>query len=204
MRNFILILFFISSVFAEPVDSTLKKLEMNKTLISKACRVFEINPAILAAIILTERSLNYDWMDKALDVIIAKAGKNSSIGFCQVKLKTAYWIEIQLNDSTSKFFPGKKYFSKLPLSQSPSEIITKLTTDSLNIFYAAAYLRIIISFWQNAGYPISEKAGIIGTLYSTGLFLPSGKIRETNGNPCSNSFGEKVIHFMDLFHLDWY
>lgn len=202
MKNIVIILILICNIYAEPTDSTLKKLEMNKTLISQACRMFEINPSVLNAIILTERSLNYDWMDEALDVIVAKAGKNSSIGFCQVKLKTAYWIEIQLNDSTSKFFPGKEYFSKLPLSQSPSEIITKLAIDSLNIFYAAAYLRIIISFWKNAGYPISGKAEIIGTLYSAGLFLPSGKIREPNGNPCSNTFGKKVIHFLDQFHFD--
>ena len=111
---------------------------------------------------------------------IAQAGLNSSIGFCQVKLKTAYWIEVQLNDSLATHFTGRKYIEKLSLSKSPKEIISKLQNDSLNIYYAAAYLRIIQTHWKNKGFPIDNRTNILGTLYSTGLFYRDGRERRPN------------------------
>jgi len=160
--------------------------------IVEAAKRYNINPAYLAAIIYTERTLNFDWSDKALDVLIAKRGYNSSIGFCQVKIKTAYWIETQLNDSLSAYFPNKKYFGFLNLSKSPGVLLNKLSNDSLNINYAAAYLRIIQSYWEKAGFSIDEKPDIIGTLYSIGMFANDGKPRKPHGTPKANWFGKDV------------
>ena len=129
---------------------------------------------------------------EAMDNILAEAGLNSSIGFCQVKLKTAYWIEVQLNDTSATYFPNRKYKGKLSLSNSPSEIMQKLENDSLNILYAAAFVRIAISYWDKSGFPIDNKADILGTLYSTGLFKRDGNIRIPNKNPKANEFGKRV------------
>jgi hypothetical protein len=135
----------------------------------------------------------------ALDVIFADAGRNSSIGFCQVKIKTAYWIEKQLNDSTSKFFPGKEYSNLLTVSDAAAELMRKLVNDSLNILYAAGYLRIIQAYWEKAGFQINGRPDILGTLYSTGMFRPNGEIRRPNGNPKANEFGKLVIRYLNLF-----
>ena len=186
-------------IYGERPDTTLRKIESNRDLIIGASRIFDISPRILASIIYTERTLNYTWEDRALDKILAEAGVNSSIGFSQIKLKTAYWIEVQLNEKSSKFFPGKKYKGKLKLSASPGEIIKKLDNDSLNIMYAAAYLRIIKSRWVRAGCPISGRAEILGTLYSTGIFKRDGSERKPNKNPKANEFGEKVREAFGLF-----
>ena len=181
MKIIIVLVIFLSIItHAEYPDTTLNKIRERQELIDKASEIFDINGEILSSIIYVERTENYTWEDEAMDNILAKGGLNSSIGFCQVKLKTAY-------------FPGKKYSGVLSLSKSPDEIITKLGNDSLNIMYAAAYLRIMVSHWEKGGFPIDHRADILGTLYSTGLFKRDGSERMPNGNPKANWFGEKVF-----------
>jgi hypothetical protein len=87
----------------------------------------------------------------------------------------------------------------LNISKSPEEIINKLNSDTLNILYAAAYIRIMMSRWEKAGFPLNEKPSIIGTLYSTGLFYINGSERKPNGNPKPNMFGKKTARCMRLF-----
>ncbi len=193
------LILFSQDSFAEHPDSTLVKIANRTSAFKKSSEIFRIDAAILKSIVFVERTLNFDWKDDALDIIIAKAGRNSSIGFCQVKLKTAYWIEVQLNDSSSIYRPGKEYSNILSISQSPKELITKLQDDSLNIMYAAAYLRIIESRWEKAGYSINERAEILGTLYSTGLFYPDGTERTPRKDPEANMFGRKVKEALHLF-----
>ncbi|MBU0560654.1 MAG: hypothetical protein KJ799_18780 [Bacteroidetes bacterium] len=185
-------------VFAEHPDTTLAKLQQRKELIELASEVFDVDSKILSSIIYVERTLNYSWEDDAVDNLLAEAGLNSSIGFCQVKMKTAYWIEVQLNKTNSIYYPNDKYKGKLSLSKSSKEIIEKLNNDSLNIMYATAYLRIIINRWEKENYPIDNRADILGTLYSTGLFKRNGKERLPNRNPKANGFGKKVKESIKL------
>ena len=198
-RLLVPLLLFVVPLFAEEPDIALLKIKENKKLIESASKYFEINPKYLKAIIYVERTLNYDWEDDALDIPLAEGGVNSSIGFCQVKMKTAYWIEVQLSDSKSSYFPGKKYSGCLKMSKSPEEIIKKLQSDSLNIYYAAAYLRIMQSRWSKANCSLDDKPEILGTLYSTGLFHIDGTERKPRKNSEANSFGKKAAETCELF-----
>jgi len=190
------LLFLFSHALCEHPDSTRKVLESNNHYFISAARDFDIDANILLSIVYVERTLNVDWKDDALDTPLASAGYNSSIGLCQVKLKTAYFIEKSLMDSGSTFFLGKKYKDLLNVSSSPKELIQKLNSDSLNIRYAAAYLRIIIALWRKAGYDISYRPDILGTLYSTGLFTSTGDLREPRARPKANRFGQLTLeHF---------
>ena len=193
------LILFVVLVFAEEPDITLLKIKKHKTVIESAAKYFDINPIYLSAIIYVERTLNYDWEDDALDIPLAEGGFNSSIGFCQVKMKTAYWIEVQLNDSKSNYFPRKKFSRYIKMSKSPEEIIKKLQSDSLNILYAAAYLRIMQSRWSKSNCSIDDKPEILGTLYSTGLFHIDGTERKPRKNPEENAFGKKVTEASELF-----
>jgi len=200
IKIFLILLFTLPLLIkAEHPDTTVAKIKTNQKLIEEASKVFDINPDILKSIIYVERTQNYTWEDDALDEYLAQAGLNSSIGFCQVKLKTAYWIEVQLNDSLATHFTGRKYIGKLSLSKSPKEIVSKLQNDSLNIYYAAAYLKIMQTYWKNKGFPIDNRADILGTLYSTGLFYRDGSERRPNKNPKSNWFGKLVLKARYLF-----
>ncbi len=67
-------------------------------------------------------------------------------------MKTAYWIEVQLNKDISDFYCGEKYKNILNISHSPKEIIEKLDNNSLNILYATAYISSMMNRWQKLGY----------------------------------------------------
>jgi len=198
-RIFYLLILSGLQLFAEEPEVTLAKIQKNKALIEATSKYYEVNPNYLSAIIYVERTLNYDWEDDALDVPLAEGGFNSSIGFCQVKMKTAYWIEVQLNDSLSRYFPGKKYSGLLKLSNKPEEIIKKLQNEKMNITYAAAYIRIMLSLWAKEHCAIDNKPDILGTLYSTGLFYIDGTERKPGKHPSANAFGRKVFEACKLF-----
>jgi len=188
-------------IMAESHEKTSSKIIERKEIISSASEKFDVNAAYLSAIIYTERTKNFDWTDEAFDEVIARVGKNSSLGFAQVKMKTAYFIERQLSDSTSDFYCGKKYESILKVSKTPYFLIEKLKDDSTNILYAAAYLRIIQSFWSKNGYSIDDRPEIIGSLYQLGLFYPSGIVREPHFNPKANKFGLIFKESTSLFDM---
>ena len=194
MRLSIVISFiiFCTYIFSEDHSETMKKIRNNYKYILDASHYFQINPSILASIIYTERTLIVDWTDEVFDVAIAKLGLNSSIGFCQIKIKTVFFVEAQITDSNRAYFPGFIYNGLLKVSESIDKLINKLKRDSLNIYYAAAYLRIIQSYWKSNGYTIDNKPEIIGSLYQTGLFYPDGKERKPRWNPQPNQFGRLV------------
>jgi len=180
-------------VYAESPNITLDKLAQKRTTILETAQQFNINPLYLAAVIYTERTLNYDLTDEWFDIPLAKANKNSSIGFCQVKLKTAYFIERQFHNQESLYYPSEQYQNLLQVSSSPQELINKLANDDTNIQYAAAYLKLMEVRWHNAGFSIKERPDILGTLYSAGLFHNDGTERLPNSNPQPNEFGSIVI-----------
>ncbi len=192
-------MFLSNQLLAESHEKSYSKIIERKEMIISASEKFDVNPVYLSAIIYTERTRNYDWTDEAFDEAIARVGQNSSLGFAQVKMKTAYFIEIQLSDSTRKFYCGKKYRNILNVSKNPFQLIEKLKNDSLNIMYAAAYLRLIQSFWSKKGYSIDNRPEIIGSLYQLGLFHSNGKVREPHFYPKANEFGRKVKESIKLF-----
>ena len=182
---------------AEHPDTTLAKLLNQKSNIEYASKTFDINSDFLKAIIYVERTNNYNWQDEYFDDYLAKKGQNSSIGFAQVKMKTACWIECQLTDSLSEFYVGERYKEILPVSQSPQEIIDKLMHDKTNLLYAAAYMRIIQSYWESKSFPIDDRVDIIATIFSYGIFSRStGKPLKPNADPKANWFGEEAERFV--------
>lgn len=195
----ILFIAFSPSVLAENPDTAYSKIKRNIKYIKAAAKTYDVNACYLTSVIYTERVLNYDWTDELLDLVYVKAGQNGSLGFSQVKLKTAYFIELQYFDPSSIFYPDKKYKRLLSISMTPSILVEKLLNDSTNIMYAAAYLRIIQSYWKKEGYSIDDKPDIIGTLYSMGLFAKDGKVRVPHQNPKPNYFGETVLKYVKLF-----
>lgn len=105
---FVLCLVWPVLLVAEHPDSAFIHIQKRLPLFKNAAVLLDVDCRTLCSTVCTERLLNYDWKDLALDVLLAQSGWNSSIGLCQVELKTAYWIEVQLDDSRSKFYPGNK------------------------------------------------------------------------------------------------
>ncbi len=193
-KIFACFLLLVSFIFAEHPDTTMFKLKEQSENIEYASKTFNIDSVKLKAIIYVERTNNYNWQDEYFDDYLAKKGQNSSIGFCQVQMKTAYWIECQLADSTSEFYPGNEYKDILPISQSAQEIIDKLEDNHMNFLYAAAYIRIIQSYWESRGYSIDDRVDIIATIFSYGMFSrQTGEPLKPNADPKPNRFGEEAL-----------
>ena len=197
MRLFLIILFvlliFVNTkdycsnlVFQNKLQKTQEEIYSREKYIQNAAKSFNINPRVLAIIIFTERYLNYTYIDKELDFLLLDFGINASVGFAQVKLKTAEWVEKELNTTTEHGYLGKMYLSKLPIS-SLEQIKIRLHSDSLNIMYAAAYLAIYIKMWKELGKDIHDNISVLATLYSHGYISPD-KFKV-------NSFGENAHKF---------
>lgn len=168
-------------------QTTQEEINSRENYIKSASKIFNINPRILAITIFTERYLNYTFIDKELDFLLLDFGINASVGFAQVKIKTAEWIEKQLNTKTEEGYLGKVIPQNLPISKDVSELKEKLKSDSLNILYAAAYISIFIKMWRNHGKKIHDNISVLATLYSHGFMSPEDfKV---------NSFGEKAFEF---------
>ena len=169
------------------LKSTQNDIYSREKYISTAAKSFHIKPRILATIIFTERYLNYTFVDKELDFLLLDFGINASVGFAQVKPKTAKWIEKQLHNPNEKGYLGKDCSLKLPISRRESQLNTKLRSDSLNIMYAAAYIAIFIKMWEKVGKNISNNIAVLATLYSHGYINPE-KLKV-------NSFGKNAYKF---------
>ena len=190
------ILYF-SHAYAEHPDTTLMRIDEQKAHIAYAAKTFNINPDYLRAIIYVERTNNYNWRDEYFDDYLAKKGQNSSIGFCQIKMKTAYWVECQLADSSSEFYCGEQYADILPVSNTAQDIIYKLNNEQTNLLYAAAYMRIIQSYWEKAGFSIDDRIDIIATIFSYGMFSrETGEPLKPHGEPKANYFGSATQQYL--------
>ena len=82
----------LSTIRAENKDRTLAVLSSYSSEIRKAAEEFKIPSRLLAAAIYADRRMHYNLLDHNLDVIIAKQGRNNSIGVAQIRVTTALWI----------------------------------------------------------------------------------------------------------------
>lgn len=186
----------ISNTSAEEPEKVKQLLTENKDLIFSSALLFNVQPRLIASIIYVERTLNVNWMEGQLDILLAKAGYSSSIGLGQVKIHTAEWIEKKLHDSTSKYYLGDAYRIYLSKSKSRDEMIERLENPIWNIKYVTAYIAMFCRRWLNDGFNISTMPNIIATLYSLGPYhVSDGSERKPHANPKSNYFGEETAKF---------
>jgi hypothetical protein len=97
-----------------------------------------------------------------------------SWGVMGVKQETAVAIEEHLKDSSSPFYLGPSYEHLLDFStDNPDQERFARLTDQHNRYYSylygALYIKELETQWQKAGFSISDKPEIIGTLYNIGF-----------------------------------
>jgi hypothetical protein len=176
-------------------------IETHQNTIHAAAQRVYIQPRIIASVIYAERFLNFNWDDDILDKISAYSGYNSSIGFCQIKVSTAFWIEEQACDQSSKYYLGKEIATGIKRSKSREELIIKLSNDTININYCAIYVAMIKKRWKESGFFFSEEneTGILATLYSLGLIDSNGNERLPKTRSSFNHFGQTAQTFFESF-----
>lgn len=203
MTRFILSLIIIFLHAQEKEIRVLEELAERNEFIIQAAKAVNISPRIVAGVIYAERLRNFHWNDEILDDVLAQSGYNSSIGFAQIKVNTAFWIEEQLHTPSGKYFLGETIRSQFPRSRSREELIARLMNDSINIRYCAAYLAMVKKRWSDAGYflTLASEAGLLATLYSLGIIKPNGEERLPRPNSSVNEFGNTAQKFYDGFML---
>ncbi len=195
MKGCLALFILLTGLPVQEYDTATQALAEHRNLIIEHSELFHVKPRIVAAVIYAERVLNVNWRDTYLDKLMALNRLNSSIGFCQIKLNTARWIENNLNDANSKYFLGDSIAAFFPESIYLDKLIKRLDDPGMNIMYAVAYLAMFQSRWQRDGVDISSRPDILGTLYSLGAFKTNGEERIPHPDPVPNRFGSTALEF---------
>lgn len=185
----------------------------NATAIKNAGAYYGVNPAIIAACIYTEQITNGNILDTLTDVPAYFA--DTSIGIGQVKVSTARLLEDEgyiqktIFSHTYDEWHGNN-FVKREVWYAPAygyvvgnrnkAIAYRLTVESENVNYVAAYL----AYWQDRW---KEKCpGIDGSTAALATLFNQGERRPPHPNPVPNQFGvdaKKEYYYMrQLLGLD--
>lgn len=97
-----------------------------------------------------------------------------SLGVTGIKEETAMKIEANLKDRTSVFYPGPEYENMLDFkTDNPTAERVERLTDKNNRYYPYLYTALFIKEiemqWSKAGYDISNRPEILGTLWNIGF-----------------------------------
>lgn len=156
------------------------KLLSNKNYIFRAAKQFEIDPYLLAAIIIDEIARSGP-IEPIADILAGYfIGINTSAGIAQVKIETA-------RDMIKKGYynPDPSTFSnKSTDTISRQELYRYVRSPSHSIHFAAARIRALIDEWEPF-IDLRKKSDIVATLYSRSYKKP-------HGNPESNDRGRQI------------
>lgn len=175
--------------------------EHQKELI-EAATTFGISPRLLASIVYAEHSLNVKPGEDILDKVLALSGYNASIGVAQIKVETARWTLMQL-ENPSSVFHDERAASKSRTNLS-DDLAADLTMPRTNLMFAAAYVAMIVKLWHSILTDVSfqnRAVGVVATLYSLGLARADGSLRQPHPRAAMNRFGEAAQGFYDSFEL---
>jgi hypothetical protein len=164
-------------------DSVIK----DKEIINKAAIAANIEPRLIVSDLIVEQLRIYysarELYKKYFEPLKILANSNKiSLGVMAIKEETAIAIENHLKDKDSPYYLGPEYEHLLDYPNDPTaeERYKRLTSNDhfYSYLYAGLYLKQMMKQWQDAGYDISKRPEIIGTLFNVGF--PQSK---PNDNP---------------------
>ena len=175
-------------------------IKRNATAIKDAGAYYGVNPAIIAACIYTEQITNVNVIDKLTDLPAYFA--DTSIGIGQVKVSTAKMLEdsgyIQKTECVGLepvWIDAASYF--IPVWDAPAygtvrgsrekAIAYRLTVESENINYVAAYLAYWQDRWKDVYPEIDGRTAVLASLFNLGK-----NANPPNANPKPIPFGERA------------
>jgi hypothetical protein len=185
------------AIAQSPEDKAQFVLIENREFIMQAGKTFGVKSRLMVSVIYTEQVINVTWGDKELDIPLAKAGLNTSLGLGQMKVSTAEWFEHQMCDSASLYFLGDSIWKKFSHSRSRADLVDRLAIPKWNCYYVAGYLAMILKRWSDADVPLFHRVDIVATLYSAGVEKSGREIRSPHINPTPNNFGKFANAFYE-------
>lgn len=156
----------------EFTDNVRNLIRLHKDLFKEVGKEFNIDPFLLAAIVIDEKVRLTAFESLGDDMAVDLIGINTSVGMAQLKIDTANSLII------SKYYNPSYQDKKLPIP--PGEMINLkraylfkyVVQPKHNIRFEAAQIRRMIDFWSNF-IDLSLRPEIIGTLYNQGLGKPN-------------------------------
>lgn len=158
------------------------KLLSNKNYIFRAAKQFEIDPHLLAAIIIDEIARAAP-IEPIVDLLgVSFLGINTSAGIAQVKIETARDLIAGGYYNPDPLKLNSQYIGKV----SRQDLYQYIKASEHSIFFAAARISQLVDEWGSF-VDLRQNPAIIATLYSRSYKKP-------HGNPEPNDRGIQISH----------
>jgi len=158
MTFIILIMAGLSTIYYPGIKQyrTRQYIEKHLTEICEYCLYFDIPEAFYISVIYAERLHNVNEFDRA-DFTRAYLGFDASVGFGQIKISTAEWLETHYEDL-------------LPfcISSNRTALIDRLNAPDTNIAYSVLYCRIIRDSYHEM-FGVFPDVASMSSYYSKGI-----------------------------------
>lgn len=134
---------------------------------------------------------------------------NTSFGIAGLKPKTVGIIEDNLKNKNSEFYLGPEmehvvdYKNGVDVESERMNRITNSKDPYYSYLYVGLYMREITAQWQKAGYDISHRPEVLGTLYNLGFYYSKPKENPQIGGATINVNGVDYT-FGDLSYEFYY
>lgn len=183
----------------------------DSALIYRAARESDLAPRLIVSALVgeqirlfnSEREAYKKWIGP---LKILSNETKISLGVTGIKEETAILIEKYLKDSTSVYYPGKKYEKLLDFQTqaTDSERYKRLTSYRNHYYsyiYAGLFIRQVQTQWQKAGFDISDRPEILATLFNVGFPQSHPKAAPRVGGSTIEIKGERYTFGMIAYQF---
>ena len=147
--------------------------------INQAAQVADIDPRLITANLTVEQLRLFHSQRELFEkffqplTILGNATK-TSLGVMGIKEATAKQIESHLKDTSSPYYLGPEHEHDLDFETSDpnTERYNRLTNEDDHYYsylYGGLYLKQMMTQWEKAGFDISDRPEIVGTLFNVGF-----------------------------------
>jgi hypothetical protein len=190
-------------------------------LIDSAAAVMDIEPRLIVLVLLGEQMRLFNSAREVYKKVISplkilSVEANFSLGVTGIKDEAASYAEKYLKDSTSLFYPGKKYshvldFTTSNITDERYKRLVNYRNHYYSYLYAAVILKEVMTQWKRSGFDISDRPEILATLFNVGYAASVPKSNPSVGgstivvNKKNYTFGALAYEFyysgelLDLF-----
>ncbi|MCX6145798.1 MAG: hypothetical protein NTW25_00895, partial [Candidatus Kapabacteria bacterium] len=151
----------------------------DKDLIDSTGKVTGVEPRLIVTTLIGEQIRLFNSTRKKIKKVlgplkILSVENNISYGVTGIKDFTAEAVEMNLKDSSSEFYLGKKYeqllkfYTQDTLAERRSNLVN-MKKHYFSYLYSALILKQVRAQWQKSGYDISNRPEILSTLFNVGF-----------------------------------
>lgn len=147
--------------------------------IFRAAQDAGVNPRLIVSVIVSEQLRLFTSQRQTFKQVfqplrVLGTQTQFSLGVTGIKDETIRAVEEHLRDRTSSYYLGPRYESILDYSTTPTSAMRFARFSNYNdhyysYLYTGLFLKQIMTQWEQAGYPISDRPEILATIYNLGF-----------------------------------